>query len=291
MLLSKTNKVFVKFPKVGLGNMLLVWARAIVFCKINQLELTTSSWCGFRWGALIRRESRNRFYYKYFIESSFISKLLINIKKIFSTIIYEPDLKEVDLNNNKIYIFNKNKIHNDLFYGLRDYQSYIKIKIEEKLHYRIKKIIDKEKISCISIHVRRGDFKKGNPITPLSHYLKGIELIRKHTNKNLSVTIFSDADLNEIQPLLEIDNVKLANRNPDIVDILLMSKSKVIFLSQSSSFSYWAAFLSDSLVIIPSNDWQMKIKENKNSYKEIRWNENDFTASNELINSLNKIDF
>ena len=68
MLQEKRNKVYVDFPKVGLGNMLLVWARAVVFCKLNNLDLTTSSWWGLRWGALLRRESKKRLYYQYLIE-------------------------------------------------------------------------------------------------------------------------------------------------------------------------------------------------------------------------------
>ena len=67
-----------------------------------------------------------------------------------------------------------------------------------------------------------------------------------------------------------------------------MSKSKIIFLSQSSSFSYWAAFLSDSLVIMHSNDWQEKIcdEDHLNNYKELRWNETQPLPSDLVIKSL-----
>lgn len=288
MLRNNRNRVYVDFPKVGLGNMLLIWARAIVFCKINNLELTTSSWWGFRWGALLRRESKKRLYYNYFIEANILDRIYFKLRKLNSCLIYDPELTLQSINNN-LYIFNKVNINGDLFHGIRDHKIYIKVKLEEILHPRIKNILSNEMISDIAIHVRRGDFKNGNPITPLSHFIKGIELVRAISNKSLSVSVFSDADEEELSELLILDNVRMANSLPDIADILLMSKSKILFLSQSSSFSYWAAFLSDSLVIMHSNDWQNNIAKNAtyNNYKELRWNQNEEIPADLVYKALN----
>ena len=288
MLQEKRNKVYVDFPKVGLGNMLLVWARAVVFCKLNNLDLTTSSWWGLRWGALLRRESKKRLYYNYFIESDLSSRIFSNLKKLCLTSIQNPDLKIRRIQKKDFFIFNKVNINDDLFLGLRDHKLFLKNKLQSSLHPRIKLLLSKESVSDISIHVRRGDFKNGNPITPLSHFISGISLVRNIAKKQLSVTVFSDASDEELEPLFKLDNIKLANNNPDIVDILLMSKSKIMFLSQSSSFSYWAAFLSDSLVIMHSNDWQKKIcyEDNLNKYKELRWDETKPFSSDLVLKAL-----
>lgn len=282
------NRVYVDFPKVGLGNMLLVWARAVVFCKINNLKLTTSSWWGLRWGALLRRESKKRLYYNYFIESSYLSKIVSFLKMKFGKSIQNPELKIFSIQHEDYFIFNKVNINDDLFLGIREYKHHVVKTLEETLHPRIKKILLKENVSDISIHVRRGDFINGNPITPLSHFITGILLIRKIANKNIIVTVFSDANINELEPLLKLGNIKIANTNPDIVDLLLMSRSKIIFLSQSSSFSYWAAFLSDSLIIIPTNDWQEKIcdEDDTRNYRELRWNENEIIPSDLVLKAL-----
>jgi hypothetical protein len=291
VLLKKNNRVYVDFPKVGLGNMLLVWARAVVFCKINNLDYTTASWWGLRWGALLRKETKKRLYFQYFIESSFFSRVVCNLKKIFFSFTKNPELKISSVQKKDFFIFDKVNINDDLFFGLRDYKTLIKKRIEESLHPRIQNILLNEPVSDISIHVRRGDFKAGNPITPLSHFITGISLIRKIAKKNIDVTVFSDASIQELTPLLNLENIKMANNNPDIVDIVLMSKSKIIFLSQSSSFSYWAAFLSDSLVIIPTNDWQHKIcNENElEKYKEFRWDESKTIPSDLILNATNNI--
>lgn len=289
MLRNNRNRVYVDFPKVGLGNMLLLWARAVVFCKINNLELTTSSWWSFRWGALLRRESKKRLYYNYFIESDTSSRIFSYIKKLFVPSIQNPELKIITVQKKDFFIFNKVNINEDLFLGLRNHKSLIKKKLEESLHARIKILLSKEPISDISIHVRRGDFKNGNPLTPLSHFISGISSIRNITKKKLSVTIFSDASREELEPLFKLENIKLANNNPDIVDILLMSKSKIIFLSQSSSFSYWSAFLSDSLIIMHTNDWQQKICDNDSNskYMEYRWVESENLPKELILNFLN----
>lgn len=69
-------KVYVKFPKTGLGNMLLVWANAFVFAKMNKMELVLSSWWGFHWGAILRKERKKRLYYNYFKETNVFKRCL-----------------------------------------------------------------------------------------------------------------------------------------------------------------------------------------------------------------------
>jgi hypothetical protein len=47
-----------------------------------------------------------------------------------------------------------------------------------------------------------------------------------------------------------LTNIQFSGKNPDIVDLVLLSKSKLIVTSATSTFSYWAAFLSNSPVIM-----------------------------------------
>jgi subtilisin-like proprotein convertase family protein len=63
-----------------------------------------------------------------------------------------------------------------------------------------------------------------------------------------------------------------------------MSKSKFVILSRSSTFSYWAAFLSDALVIRPAGDWQLKIKDKLpgNNYKELIFPVNSLKLKSEM---------
>jgi Glycosyl transferase family 11 len=297
------QKVYVKFPKVGLGNMMLVWARAVVFARLNNLEYSTSSWWGFKWGALIRGEKRKRWYWRYFMESPLSDRLSIQLflmkVRLNGTgradIIRDPAVAVIDgasfIKRDQLFIFNKVITNEDLFGEIRMYQPVLKSELQRILHPRIIRILHQHPSPVISIHVRRGDFKSGNPITALSFFIEGIKIIRDQTKSEWPVTVFTDAEENELQPLLQMPGVYLQKNQPDIVDILLMSKSKIILLSQSSSFSYWAAFLSEALVIIPMNDWQRQIGRAypESLYKEIRWQEGDENATIEFKTAVKKM--
>jgi hypothetical protein len=127
-----------------------------------------------------------------------------------------------------------------------------------------------------------GDFKLGNQITPSEYFYKGINLIRDVVGENLPVTIFTDADEQELTGLLNLPNVQIAENKPDMLDIILLSRSKIMLLSRSSTFGYWAAFLSDAIVVRPFDDWQPIIKNDDCRYKEIKWNYKDEKSTHEF---------
>ena len=103
------GKVYVKFPKTGLGNMMLVWARGVVFARLNDLDYVTSSWWGLRWGALLRQEQRKRLYWGYFKETSWQKRISLFISLVLSKKIFEPTVNKIVTRNStkSIYIFNK----------------------------------------------------------------------------------------------------------------------------------------------------------------------------------------
>lgn len=287
-------KVYVKFPKTGLGNMMLVWARAIVFARINGLEIITSSWWGFRWGTFFRGERKKRLYKNYFKETSLVKRNLYWWKLFFTEVVKNPEILEIspkEKKSNKIFLFQHATRENDLFKFLRDHQVLIKEELFKLLDDKKKEELSKYEIPVISVHVRRGDFKIGNQATSNSYFIDIITLIRKQTGNRIPITIFTDGTKDEMKELLTLPEVKIAEDKADILDILVMSKSKILILSQSSTFSYWAAFLSDALVIIPYNDWQKKIKDTHGNYEEIKWNISDSKSVAQLLMMLKKINY
>ena len=57
----------------------------------------------------------------------------------------------------------------------------------------------------------------------------------------------------------KLSNTKFFNSNSDLEDMLILSKSKIIITSCNSTFSYWAAFISNSPVIThPSHKIQIR---------------------------------
>lgn len=248
----------------------------MVFAKINELPVVTSSWWDFHWGAILRRETKSRLYLGYFRESSLTDRIVIRVQAIFKNIIHEPPLQKTDnrAGTRSVYLFNKVITNEDLFYRLRDYQELIVSELYSMLTPKMIKRLKSYSRPVIGVHIRRGDFKMGNQTTPLDYFISAIRLIRNTVNEDLPVTVFTDAHESELQELLQMPNISIAGNKPDILDILLLSKSQVMILSRSSTFGYWAAFLSDALVVRPHYDWQEKIKvsEVEKNYYEIKWN-------------------
>lgn len=285
---NKINKVYVQLPKTGLGNKLLVWAKGMVFAKLNNLPLIISSWWGFQWGAIIRRENKSRLYMGYFKESALPKRYFIKANLLFYKIIREPKVEVIreKENKNTIYHFNKVITNEDLYGELRSHRELISKELFSMLTPNMRNQLDKYINPEIGIHVRRGDFKIGNQTTPLAFFVQAINLIRQTRKETLPVTIFTDASPGEISELLALPNVMISETKPDILDILLLSKSKIMILSKSSTFGYWAAFLSDALVIRPHYDWQEKIRDNEGNYLEVKWDPEDLPITNDLENII-----
>ncbi len=262
--------VYARIPKSGLGNCMLVWAHALVFAKMNNLELVTGRWQKFRWGAILRGERKKRFYGGYFKETSLMQLFRFRISTVFHKKYYDPDFKIWTEKGNSLFIFTKISPDRNLFLRLRPYEKFIQKSIIDILTEDLRKKYEKLSLPEIAIHVRRGDFRIANPITPEKFFISAINEIRQRTNRELSVTVFTDADANEIPEILSMPRVTLSANKEDLLDILQMSKSKYLVLSRSSTFSYWAAFLSNATVIMQADDWQKRIKDESPRYKEIR---------------------
>lgn len=263
-------KVLAKIPRSGLGNCMLVWAHALVFARINGLTLITTRWSRIRWGALIRREKHRRFYRNYFRETAFLKLFSVRLLLLWKGFVKDPKFTNTYANTNKYTVFTKRSPDDDLFKHLFPHRDYIKEELINMLSEKIRKQYSMIETPDIGIHIRRGDFKIGNPITGIDFFIHAIGIIRKKFGGDLQVTVFTDAENAEIQEVLDLPKVHLANNKEDILDILQMSKSRFLILSRSSSFGYWAAFLSDATVYMSDKEWQKQIKPEHDAYKEIR---------------------
>jgi len=251
-------KVYVQFPRTGLGNMMLTWTRGYLFAHLNGLPMVASSWGKIQWGAWIRWERKKRTYWGYFRENSRLDKLRTKWQKRSYPVISEPAVEKIPGAGNErmLYVFDQVSPGKDLFAPFRPHRTLVKQALFDQLHPGMRQRLGRYQPPVIALHIRRGDFKFGNPITPDSFFIDAILLAREIAGKELPATVFTDAAPEEIATVLALPGVSMAENKPDILDILLMSQSKMIVLSQSSTFSYWGAFLSDAVIIRPAGDWQ-----------------------------------
>jgi|GEM_PF-812791 len=287
------DKVYVKFPKAGLGNLMLIWAKAKLFATLNELEIVVAPWWGLRPGAWLRNEKKKRLYAGYFRESSIADRLKIKAFAINAAIVKNPAIKKIaarQQTGSKLYLFDKVSNGDDIFFDIREHRDFIKAEIYRLLAPAMQQQLNALPIPVVAVHIRRGDFVIGNQVTALSFFVDCINSIRKAANEILPVTVFTDAKADEIRDVLQLPQVTVAENKPDILDILLMSRARLMVLSKSSTFSYWGAFLSDAIVLRPHDDWQQQIRSNSinATVAEIGWKENDPACTQQLIESFAK---
>lgn len=281
------KKVIVYLPKFGLGNMLLVWAKGLVFAKQNNLPFYCFGWNKIHWGAIIRGENHKRFYAGYFKTYGLFRKLHVTISTSLERKILNPDRTHSFQNGAANFIFDELKTNNEMFKILRPHQSFIKQSLVDMLRPALRDRFDSLEEIEIAVHIRRGDFRLSHLATPLEYFIKVIETIRLTNGSNVAVKVFTDGKLGEMESIMQLENIEIVSTGFDILDILWMSKSKVLVLSPSSSFSYWSAFLSEAKVIIKEDDWQWRIKEDNEPYLEIRWPEEEDKMDPSILRSLN----
>jgi hypothetical protein len=143
----------------------------------------------------------------------------------------------------------------------------LKDKLNKENNLMLKKIIN---LNSICIHIRRGDiavYERGNEVgrlLGLNYYYNAIKLITKKTKKP-HFFIFSD-DLDWAKENLEIDlpttYVGINGPEEGYKDLNLMKHCKH-FITANSTFSWWAAWLSENKkkIIITPERWFDKIDE------------------------------
>jgi Glycosyl transferase family 11 len=248
--------VYIKLPKAGLGNKLVVWARGYVFAHNNHLSLFRSSWFYLNIGPWIRNEKKKRIYLHYFknrdIKSFFIALIIPIIPNKFierNPDRYDPSSKF------KIYWFEWNDDVYGFFSNNILNRELIKEGILSQLTKNILIKIQALQHPLIGVHIRKGDWKFNSVFLQNSYYIDKILEIRKGIgNDTVQVIIFSDGKVDELTDILSLPNVTLSKNKEDILDIFELSNSRYCILSLGSTFSYWSGFFNQNQVIYHPKD-------------------------------------
>jgi Glycosyl transferase family 11 len=251
--------VYPQLPRAGLGNMLLIWARATLFAHINSFPVAAPTWAKIPIGPYLRGERYKRHYGNLFSNKDYVSKFiyfLANLKK--KQLHYNPDISKIELSNLQpvdahLFIFNQVPHWSDYFIDLQEHQPIIKDKLLSNIRPSILAEISHRPAPQIGIHIRMGDFrvlkpeddftKLGLVRTPFSWFTKVIDAIRGIAGYDVPVTIFSDGYDHELSELLKLSNVSRASTASALSDILTLSRSKLLITSSGSTFSSWASYL------------------------------------------------
>lgn len=269
------NYVYPKFSKhdlcvfrlggAGLGNLLFIYARALVFAKKNQFDFIWPTWLSFKIGPYIRCEKDKRLYNDLFSNNS---GYVQSLNKLFKLVFYKK-IKEEHFNtnlpyDNTIIVFDKYIMD---FEPLLKYRNIIRKDLIRNLKKENLKALKYEFSNSISVHVRLGDFSvssekdlsagKDNSRLPIMWYVDVINMIRKILGYNIKVYVFSDGRDDELKPITKLGNVERITFGNSISDIFALSQTKLLIAS-GSTFSMWARFLGETNAISFEN--QLKCK-------------------------------
>jgi len=244
--------------RMGLGNMLFPWARAEVLASTYSIPILAPRWVKPRIGPILRRETDLRFYVGLFdnARAGYIRGLrrsLIMVRA--SRVSYElvPAFMASDASKSGIHILECGGWQG-WFDDLLPHRELIARRLNDILSTRVRRLLDQSNVDFeIAVHVRRGDKAPipfgatltGESTETLSDkwYINTIRSVRRILGHSARVRIFSDAKPGQIDPILAEPDTTRAPDNPAIVDMLLLSKAKVLITTGGSSFSAWASFL------------------------------------------------
>jgi hypothetical protein len=248
----------VRLPRGGLANNLIIWARGRVFAELNALPIAVSGWFTPRIGPWLRREERKRLYMRDFRVTSPVALAHARALALLGSVEIEPPVERVRTARDTSYVFNKLPREHLYFRDIRDHRDLVRRELARYVAPRLMRQVESAARPVIALHIRRGDFREvpaGKELrtdfgrTPLSYFVRCVEQLRGAAGKTLPATIFSDGRDDELRDLLALPAVQRAPWRPDIVDMMVLSRSKLIVGSAWSTFSMLAAFLSDAPMI------------------------------------------
>jgi hypothetical protein len=283
-----------KLMKAGLGNMLLPWANCYLWCYDNNAKMIAPFWFKLRIGPYLRQEKDKRQYQKLFNSKKYVNGferlyLLTKIKVIDNEYF---DLNKSSVLDTSIVVKFTSMECMDSLVGRQDI---IKYALYDMIYPEY--LPKKENEKFIAIHVRLGDYAKEennskNWLSRISidYYVSALKAVRINIENDLKAIVFSDGSDNELSKLLSMENVVRSNNKEAITDLLTMADASIL-IGSCSTFSMWAAYLSQAPTI-----WHFKRKPanvfgslNDDS-KEIEWEVGKDFAPNFVSSLISKID-
>ena len=247
-------------PNAGLANKLFVWAKAQTFAHVNGIPVHTIGWSYPKIGPILRGEKSSRLYSRFFERTSTAAALALISGAAHGGIVEEPviELRPSSVSRN-VFTFRRIPGWQDMFGDIREQRTFLRHRAYAAIRPVYAESLERLVPPIIAIHVRRGDFRQLNPNenfrdvggvrTPDRYFTDIIHQMRSAAGVDLPITVFSDGSDKELSSLLSLPNVSRSKAQNDVEDLLLMSRSRVIVLSAGSTYSEWAGFLSDAVLL------------------------------------------
>lgn len=262
------------YPNIGrsgLGNCLLVWARAFVCAQQRGFGMLAPQWVQPRVGALLRREPVTRFYTAEFTNCGYVGGwrkwwILRRGERISESELSAAPSASSN-SNNRIRVIE--------FAGLGDYFTGL-IAYKQSIYSELKRISSSQALVAaetatspfIAVNVRRGDLTRQKKIplneilqyTPDEWFMAAIKALRARAPwSTMPIKVISDGSRNELQKILSLPNCELVTTGKAVGDILLMARARLLVATGYSTFSMWASFLGEMHTLYAHGKMQQKL--------------------------------
>ncbi len=253
---STTRFVYADLPRAGLANKVLVWGRALAFARRSELPVFVDGWVQLKLGPLLRRERSARIYLGYFDDPRSLGPLGRLVLRRANRQIREPEGRAPPAAGGvTAYVFHELPHWSDTFKGLREERDHVRDAFHAIVRPEHRRALERLAPPVVGVHVRQGDFrslrpeedfaKVGHVRAPLAYFRSRIEALRQVCGE-VPVTLFSDGRDADLAEILALPGVRRSTAPSDLVDLLLLARSRVILAAPGSSFGALAGFLADA---------------------------------------------
>lgn len=234
----------------GLGNLLFPWARCAAAVARFGGRLVWPTWTAIKPARILRCDPDQRWYGGLFVPPidaiCGCRAAIIRLGKRPVQVVKHHELMP-EFEPGQLYVF---RGMTSLFAPLWDYRDYIRNAFFAMC--RAKHLASST--ATIAIHVRLGDFARSvpgaqivsnNTSIPIAWYRQALETAMGLPDAPAAALVYSDGTDEELATLLADPRVRRAPKASPVRDLTAMARSPMIITS-NSTYSMWAAFLSDS---------------------------------------------
>jgi hypothetical protein len=249
--------VYPDVGRAGLGNLLVTWAHAEVFAHRTGAQRIAPFWTRPKIGPLLRGERDLRYYVGLFRRNGAIGgvrrRFILATRRRITPGEYAADPGAARERGDIVVFTFPDR---DAYAELSPSRAFLRERLDAMLAPRVRRRLARYPEGPeVALHVRRGDRRPlpfGQPFgddwgpgLPEEWFIGVVESIRHAAGRRVPVTVFSDARPDQIGRLLALEGVRPAPPESAVVDMLVMSRARVLVPTGSSTLSLWSSLLGE----------------------------------------------
>lgn len=260
----RSNLVWPRLPRTGLGHALTVYARAFVYHARGQAEFVHPNWFKIRIGPYLRREADKRNYHRIIrTPQSWGLPCRHALRQLWMDKVSEASF-DPTRDSQFLVVKDEGPLHP---LTLNSYPFAAPYRDQLREAFASMTIVPpkpRAQSPTIGVFHRSGDFRGMQPDSddprvlrthgygyyPPEYAADALAKLREIAGWNVPAVLSTDADLQEVACILEQGNVEVSRTRSALANMLEMSQHDVLVMG-TSAYAKWSWFLGDALAVTP----------------------------------------